>query len=267
MPVPHAVHRPKGDRVEERERAPSPGARYTRRSRARAKAGLAVLNVVVEEVPLVLALIDLKLLNPDLADDRRALAAAAGRALKAVARNALQPDGRIFETIRLDLILAALEKRESSRGSKSSSRPQQSPAGLAQRIDADADAVLGRAAARISASSLSLDDISIVVADAIKPSEHRVGEHVGARGHAAEIEAGRCYPREGSRRQNSRQPDDGRKHCTTAEQELKRSGWMDIAESEHKHEEAHDCFRSGRGAAAGYGVSYNFVGSADAGRL
>jgi hypothetical protein len=49
---------------------------------------------------------------------------------------------------------------------------------LAQRIDADAGA-LGRAAARISASSLSLDDISIVVADAIKSSEHRVLEHVG----------------------------------------------------------------------------------------
>jgi hypothetical protein len=112
----------------ERKRAPSPGAHYTRRSRARAKAGLAVLKAVVEEVPLVLALIDLKFLNPDVADDRRALAAAAGRALKAIARNASQPDGRIFDTIRLDLIMATLEKRKSSRGSKSSSRPQQSPA-------------------------------------------------------------------------------------------------------------------------------------------
>ena len=53
----------------ERKRAPSPGAHYTRRSRAKAKAGLAVLKAVVEEVPLVLALIDLKFLNPDVADD------------------------------------------------------------------------------------------------------------------------------------------------------------------------------------------------------
>jgi hypothetical protein len=51
--------------------------------------------------------------------------------------------------------------------------------GLAQRIDADADDVLGRAAARVSASSVSLDDIAIVVADAIKSCEDRVLSHVG----------------------------------------------------------------------------------------
>ena len=47
--------------------------------------------------------------------------------------------------------------------------------GLAQRIDADADDVLGRAAASIGAGSLSVGDI----ADAIKSSEDRVLEHVG----------------------------------------------------------------------------------------
>ena len=92
----------------------SPSARYTQRYRARRKAGQLVLqNIVVDEVTLVTGLVQLRLLDPLRADDRKALAAAAGRALEAICEASHQ-DGEPRDTIRLGLCISALRKRKPS---------------------------------------------------------------------------------------------------------------------------------------------------------
>jgi hypothetical protein len=55
----------------------SPGARYTAAWRAREKAGRCLLKLEVDEAELVVALVDAGLLDPLIADDRRAITAAA----------------------------------------------------------------------------------------------------------------------------------------------------------------------------------------------
>jgi hypothetical protein len=89
---------------------PSRGSYYVARHRQRVRDGLAVLQVEVEEVALAVALVDLGLLPPDLADDRAALSKAAGRALSEFC-NALQPESAIRDSVRLRLISTALGRR------------------------------------------------------------------------------------------------------------------------------------------------------------
>jgi hypothetical protein len=99
----------------------SRSARYTRTYRARIKAGQVVLqNIVADETALVTMLVDLKFLDPLQADDRKALALAAGRALEAVCEISHREDAT-FDRVRLGLCLAALQGK--SRGSKLSRPP------------------------------------------------------------------------------------------------------------------------------------------------
>ena len=79
--------------------APSRSAMYTRRYRARLKAGQLVLqDIVVDEAVLVAGLVGLGLLDPLRADDRKALTAATGRALQAICETS-RHDGVIFDMV------------------------------------------------------------------------------------------------------------------------------------------------------------------------
>ena len=89
----------------------SPGARYTAAWRAREKAGRCLLKLEVDEAELVVALVDAGLLDPGIADNRAALAAATQRALaRYLAGEGSRHDERICDIVRAELGLTALQK-------------------------------------------------------------------------------------------------------------------------------------------------------------
>ena len=105
----------------------SRSAIYTRRYRARLKAGQLVLrDIVVDEAVLVAGLVGLGLLDPLRADDRKALTAAAGRALQAICETS-RHDGVILDMVRTRLCLSALRRREPVRGPRLSSSGRARP--------------------------------------------------------------------------------------------------------------------------------------------
>jgi hypothetical protein len=89
----------------------SPGARYTAAWRAREKAGRCLLTLEVDEAELVVALVDAGLLDPRIADNRAALAAATQHALaRYLAGEGSRHDERICDIVRAELGLTALQK-------------------------------------------------------------------------------------------------------------------------------------------------------------
>jgi hypothetical protein len=92
-------------------RARTRGAIYTAQWRAREKAGRCLLKLEVDEAVLAVALVDAGLLNPNIADDRAALTAAAQQALVQFCDGeASRHDARICDSLRSELALTALQK-------------------------------------------------------------------------------------------------------------------------------------------------------------
>jgi hypothetical protein len=87
----------------------SRGARYTRAWRERKQAGRIILRLEVDETDLAIALIDARLLDPNKADDRAALTAAAHKALRIFCEPS-RPDTAIVDTMRVNLALTAMQK-------------------------------------------------------------------------------------------------------------------------------------------------------------
>lgn len=89
----------------------SAGALHTAAWRAREKAGRCLLKLEVDEVELAVALVDAGLLDPSVADDRARLTEATQRALFLfLAGEASRHDERVFDTVRAELALTALQK-------------------------------------------------------------------------------------------------------------------------------------------------------------
>ena len=90
----------------------SPGARYTRAWRARQQTGRIQLRLECDEAGLAIALIDRGLLDFNMADDRVALTRAAEQALALFcAGEGSPPDGKIYDTLRIELALRALRRK------------------------------------------------------------------------------------------------------------------------------------------------------------
>ena len=100
------------ERLERSEQspAPSPGATYTRRWRARRRTGRVLLHVELDEAELVIGLTNRGLLDPLRADDPAALTAAAQRALELFCSgDGSLPNTRIYDSLRVSLALRAAE--------------------------------------------------------------------------------------------------------------------------------------------------------------
>src|SRR5262245_18862654 len=100
----------------------SRGARYTRAWRERARNGRILLRLEVDEAELAIALTGAGLLNPNHADDRAALTAAAERALAIFCERELsRHDEVIADKLRANFALTVMQ-RALPHGSKK--RPQ-----------------------------------------------------------------------------------------------------------------------------------------------
>ena len=87
----------------------SPGARYTRLWRARERAGKILLKLEQDEAELVVGLVAQGLLDPNVADRRDAVNAAAAKALVQFCRGDVSRHAeRISASVRVALLLRAL---------------------------------------------------------------------------------------------------------------------------------------------------------------
>ena len=112
-------------------RALAPSTLPTRRWRKRRQDGLVCLNVVIDEALLVVGLVDHNLLDPLRADDKCALAAAAGEALVRFCNSdASLPDAEIKDRLRVRLLAAV---RRMTRARLSSSNPTRARAPKGRR--------------------------------------------------------------------------------------------------------------------------------------
>jgi hypothetical protein len=89
--------------------APKNNTVYSRRWRARERAGLILLKFPVDEAAVVVALTDRGLLDPLRADDRVAINGAAQRALLQFCGAAAPREQQIYDTLRVRLLLQALK--------------------------------------------------------------------------------------------------------------------------------------------------------------
>lgn len=89
--------------------APKNNTVYSRRWRARERAGLVLLTFPIDEADAVVALTDRGLLDPMLADDRGAINEAARRAFVQFCGAAAPCEQQIYDTMRIRLVLQALK--------------------------------------------------------------------------------------------------------------------------------------------------------------
>jgi hypothetical protein len=91
---------------------PSPGACYTAAWRRRIRDGRILLRLELDEAALVVGLVDAGLLDPLIADDRRAITVAAQQALVQFCDGGeASPQGqRVYDTMRIRLVLSTLKR-------------------------------------------------------------------------------------------------------------------------------------------------------------
>jgi hypothetical protein len=96
-------------------KAPAPARKnntvYSRRWRARERAGLILLKFPADEAETVVALTDRGLLDPNQADDRVAVNEAARRAFAQFCGETSPHQDKIYDTMRIRLILSALKRK------------------------------------------------------------------------------------------------------------------------------------------------------------
>jgi hypothetical protein len=89
--------------------APKNNTVYSRRWRARERAGLILLKFAVDEAEVVVSLSDRGLLDPALADNRSAINEAARQAFLQFCGAAAPREQQIYDTMRIRLVLQALK--------------------------------------------------------------------------------------------------------------------------------------------------------------
>jgi hypothetical protein len=98
---------------------------YTRKWRARQRAGRILLQLEIDETDLVISLVDRGLLDPLQADNKRAIRSAAEQALRAWCSNGVGGDA-MHDKIKVALLLATLRKRVRVRSRRLSDRTARS---------------------------------------------------------------------------------------------------------------------------------------------
>jgi hypothetical protein len=84
---------------------------YSRRWRARERAGLILLKFPADEAETVVALTDRGLLDPALADDRVAINEAARRAFAQFCGETSPHEKKFYDTMRIRLVLSTLKRK------------------------------------------------------------------------------------------------------------------------------------------------------------
>jgi hypothetical protein len=111
----------------------SPGARYTRRWRARGRNGEVLLRVTVDEAAFAVAAVQHGLLSPELADDRTALTAAAEKALARFSDGETSLRGPGIGDKLSDELVAAVQRREHAEGRRLRTRDAEGARALRRR--------------------------------------------------------------------------------------------------------------------------------------